>query len=172
MAADQRAGRSLLVRVAWMIFWIGPPLLFMAATLWLGTGRAAGTETRSALEQFLMWLSPGWAASLPAAVFDTLNFTFRKGGHFWGYALLGAMNARAVRGLTGTLSQRQAVLPWGAAVAWSAIDEFHQSFSPSRTGTAADVCLDSAGAAAGVLIFLLWTHRRRSRSSSLRSRQP
>lgn len=43
----------------------------------------------------------------------------------------------------------------GAAAVYAATDEIHQLFVPGRSGRFTDVCIDSAGAVLGVLVFVL-----------------
>ncbi len=45
----------------------------------------------------------------------------------------------------------------------AAADEFHQFFVPGRYASFADVCLDSCGGAAGMLLCLWIVHRWRRR---------
>ena len=94
--------------------------------------------------------------------FDVWHFYIRKSGHVVGYAMLSWLLFRAWR----------ATLPAAASVRWklrwariailgtalvATLDEWHQSFIPSRTGRWQDVVLDtSAGIAAQILIFLYW----------------
>ncbi|MFC5985334.1 VanZ family protein [Marinicrinis lubricantis] len=40
---------------------------------------------------------------------------------------------------------------WLISLAWALLDEWHQSFVPERTASFADVCLDSSGAALGII---------------------
>jgi len=50
----------------------------------------------------------------------------------------------------------------------ASLDEWHQSFLPSRTGRWQDVVLDaSAGLAAQILIFLWWKSRGKHTTSTL-----
>ena len=43
----------------------------------------------------------------------------------------------------------------GATAVYAATDEFHQLFVAGRSGRISDVCIDSAGALAGVVVFVL-----------------
>lgn len=44
----------------------------------------------------------------------------------------------------------------GATAVYAATDEIHQLFVPGRAGRFSDVCIDSAGALAGVIVFALF----------------
>jgi VanZ family protein len=139
--------------------WLGPPVILMAFIFWLGTDRASADVTRGFLGGLIEALLPGRFS--PEAL-EPVNFVVRKAGHFSGYALLGVLDARALRGLRERSGARNppAAAPWAAATLWAAVDEFHQSFSASRGASPWDVALDSAGAAVGILIYSLWKSRR------------
>jgi VanZ family protein len=93
--------------------------------------------------------------------FEVWHFYIRKGGHVVGYGILsillfapGAPPCPAMGcEVDAALGHHRRV---GTAFVAS-LDEWHQSFIPSRTGTLADVVLDTcAGIAAQFLIFLWW----------------
>lgn len=50
---------------------------------------------------------------------------------------------------------RRGVTAAGATAVYAATDEIHQLFVAGRSGRFSDVCIDSAGAVAGVLVFAL-----------------
>ncbi len=96
-----------------------------------------------------------------------LNFIMRKTGHVVGYGILSLLllrgwrrtlaRARAAfgRSTVGLVTYgRTAVLAWLGTVFVASMDEWHQSFIPSRTGTLHDVVLDSTAG----LVFLLAAH--------------
>jgi VanZ family protein len=92
--------------------------------------------------------------------FEHLHFYIRKGGHVVGYAILSILLFRAWRATLPAMSNTKWTLRWamiallGTALVAS-LDEWHQSFIPSRTGRWEDVVLDTcAGLAAQILIFL------------------
>ncbi len=142
---------------------------WVAALLWIGLIAIESTDWLSAehtsrilypLLHFLIGLDP--------AAFAVVHHYIRKCGHFVGYFTLSFFLFRAWR---ATLH-----LPWAPrwALRWAAIaffmsalvaslDEWHQTFIPSRTGRISDVMLDSIAAlTAQVLIFLYlsWKPRR------------
>ena len=137
-----------------------------AALLWMTLIAIESTDTFSAehtgrflypLLHFLMGLDP--------AAFEVVHHYIRKCGHFVGYFTLSFFLFRAWR---ATLR-----LPWAPrwAMRWATIaffmsalvaslDEWHQTFIPSRTGAISDVMLDSfAALTAQVLIFFFLTWR-------------
>lgn len=99
--------------------------------------------------------------------FERWHHIIRKTGHFVGYFTLSLLLFRAWR----------ATLPFATVWAWSmrwarisffmtalvaSLDEWHQSFLPSRTGRWQDVVLDSSAAlVAQIIIWMLLRRRRR-----------
>ena len=76
----------------------------------------------------------------------------RKLVHFAEYALLTFLWWRALR--TVMPSRRAALAALLVSVTYAASDEYHQSFYPSRDGTAADVVFDTFGVTIGLLLCL------------------
>ncbi len=96
------------------------------------------------------------------ARFEHWHFYIRKGGHVFGYGLLSILLFRAWRETLPTIGDRKWTFRWaniavlGTALVAS-LDEWHQSFLPSRTGRWQDVVLDTcAGAGAQLLLLLYW----------------
>jgi VanZ family protein len=89
--------------------------------------------------------------------FLSWDFVIKKSGHAIGYGLLALSYLYLME-----KSQRRYWLAWLMALAFSATDEFHQSFVPGRHASVYDVIVfDNIGAA----IALLLHSRFKSRSS-------
>jgi VanZ family protein len=76
--------------------------------------------------------------------------------HFIEYAILALLLARAL-----SLSQSRMLTVVGAAAlssAYAVTDEFHQRFVPMRVADPMDWLLDTAGAIAGAVLWLLLAH--------------
>ena len=92
------------------------------------------------------------------AHFGPWHHFLRKTGHVIGYALLSFFLFRAWRETLPSPQQRGWTWRWSAiAVLGTAIvaslDEWHQTFLPSRTGRWQDVVLDSSAAIAAQLLL-------------------
>lgn len=87
--------------------------------------------------------------------FGLFDFSVKKGGHALGYGLLAFAFWRGLRwGKKDSLKSVQTMwIAWAMAVAYSATDEFHQSFVPGRHAAVTDVMIDAAGAA--LMLFLV-----------------
>jgi VanZ family protein len=94
------------------------------------------------------------------ARFAVWHAVLRKTGHFVGYFTLSVLLFRSWRASFPRLSTRWC-LQWGTlaflgTALVATLDEWHQSFLPSRTGTIRDVILDSsAGLVAQVVLFVI-----------------
>lgn len=94
------------------------------------------------------------------AKFAVWHQVFRKTGHVVGYFILSVLLFRSWRGTFPRLSTRWC-FEWATVALLStalvaSLDEWHQSFLPSRTGTARDVLLDTAAAlVAQIALFVM-----------------
>jgi len=100
--------------------------------------------------------------------FEVWHHYIRKLGHFMGYFTLSFFLFRAWRATLRLPWAPRWALRWGAiaflmSAMVASLDEWHQTFIPSRTGAIRDVILDSCAAlTAQLLIFLYlsWKPRR------------
>ncbi|MGH9514280.1 MAG: VanZ family protein [Terriglobales bacterium] len=96
--------------------------------------------------------------------FGVIHVVLRKTGHFVGYATLSVLLFRSWRATFPRLSTRWclqwAMLGFVCTVLVSVLDEFHQSFLPSRTSTFRDVVLDSCAALVAQLVLFMILRRR------------
>ncbi|MDD6057125.1 MAG: VanZ family protein [Clostridiales bacterium] len=84
-----------------------------------------------------------------------LDYPLRKGAHMTEYAILGALTAAFFASM-GRDGKRRYVPALLTAAAYAVTDEIHQLFVPGRTGKLSDVCIDTVGAAVGLLgVYLL-----------------
>jgi VanZ family protein len=99
--------------------------------------------------------------------FEHWHFYIRKGGHVFGYGMLSFLLFRSWRATLPAFENirwkpRWATLAILGTLLVASLDEWHQSFIPSRTGRWQDVALDtSAGIAAQILIFVVLEWRKR-----------
>jgi VanZ family protein len=142
------------------------------AILWLGVIAAESTSTFSAANTS-SWLYPvfHFLTGVDPVRFAVWNGVLRKLGHFVGYFTLSVLLFRAWRAtLTvpglASWSARWAGMAWAISALVASLDEWHQTFLPSRTGTIHDVILDSAAALVAQLV--IWGLLR-ERAAPLRS---
>jgi VanZ family protein len=135
---------------------------WIAAILWLiviaieSTAWLSAHNTSRILFPLLHYLF-----AIDYARFEHIHFFLRKGGHVFGYGLLSILLFRAWRETLPSVSGAKWTLRWSSiAVLGTALvaslDEWHQSYIPSRTGTPQDVLLDTcAGIGAQILVFAI-----------------
>ena len=133
--------------IAWMV------LIFLGSTDVL-----SAEHTSRFLVPFLRWLNP----QISLAALADIQFMIRKLGHLTEYGILAILFWRALR--AGTLWTTKtwilfAVTALGCAI-FAASDEFHQAFVPSRTSSTHDVMIDICGALTGLMICLIFGHRK------------
>jgi VanZ family protein len=132
---------------------------------------AESTATMSA-ENTSQWLYPLWerlfGPTSPLHWTEVHHF-IRKAGHFVGYGVvslaflygwLRTLHRR--RGKYRPIWRRAALLAVSCTLLIAALDEYHQSFLPSRTSSPIDVCIDLCGAIAAQLLLLTWSRFRTS----------
>jgi VanZ family protein len=98
--------------------------------------------------------------------FQEIHFLVRKTAHFVSYGTLGAFaffSWRATFPARPRWTFRWSALALLLVLTAAGLDEFHQSFVASRTGTARDVVLDCAGAFFFQLAIAIWLSWRESR---------
>jgi VanZ family protein len=99
--------------------------------------------------------------------FAVWNFYIRKSGHFAGYftlslLLFGSWRAALSESGNGKWSLRWAWIAWLMTTFVATMDEWHQTFIPSRTGNVHDLMLDSGAALiAQLLVFAFLRIRQR-----------
>jgi VanZ family protein len=134
---------------------------WIAAILWLvvitieSTAQLSARNTGRILYPLLHFLF-----GMNLQRFQIWHFYIRKTGHVIGYGTLSILLFRAWRATLPALTNGKWKLRWasiailGTALVAS-LDEWHQTYIPSRTGSVRDVVLDTcAGIAAQVLVSL------------------
>lgn len=129
--------------------WV-PPLAWMVVILSLSSERFAADYTGDLLAPVVAWLT-AWAG--PAAV-GALHLGLRKLAHLTEYAMLAVFWILAFTGEAGLGSRRAALWTLGICAGWAGLDEARQSLTANRTPSLADVALDTAGSAIGMLVAI------------------
>lgn len=152
---------------------------WIPALIWLGvitiesTGALSSDNTRRFFYPLLHFIF-----GLDQARFALWHFLLRKTGHVFGYGILSVLLFRAWRATIPVLNHPHWSMVWARVALFmtalvASLDELHQSFLPSRTGTIHDVLLDSAaGLAAQVLLYLVLRAWRTSQDSQTPADEP
>jgi VanZ family protein len=134
------------------------------ALVWMGLIAFESTDFFSAQNTGTMLYA------LLTRLFGNINFYkflvfhhyLRKTGHVVGYGMLSLLLLRGWRATLGqvhTLLLRTALLSWLGTAFVAAMDEWHQSYIPSRTGTVWDVALDSVAGVVFLVAAYFWLRR-------------
>ncbi len=130
------------------------PVAAWAALIFLASSASfSASNTSRIIRPLLLWLFP----DMTEGALLQAHFLVRKAAHFTEYAILALLAARAFLNSTRESVRRVWWLASFAVVAGVALlDEYRQSFLPSRTGTVYDSLLDMAGGAAALAVVAAW----------------
>jgi VanZ family protein len=142
-------------------FWrYGPLVLWILFISFASTNQFSVSNTAEILRPLLLWFFPNLSESRLAAV----HFLTRKAGHFTEYAVLAFLTRRAFITSSHDFLQRYWFqLGLLLVVIYGLLDEFHQSFVPSRTASVYDSAVDIAGGLTVLLIFRIYGKHHRER---------
>jgi VanZ family protein len=143
--------RALALLWAW---W--PAILWAGVIFTMSTDTFSAQHTANFFESIFHWLFPG----LTADQLEIINHIVRKCAHFTEYFVFFLVLYRAVRAGRAGWRWTWAIIAWLIAALYSASDEFHQIFVPSRGPSPYDSLLDSTGALVALLVLWLWFRRR------------
>lgn len=113
----------------------------------------------------LLYLTFTWFASAESADEIPDLLVSDKVAHFGEYALLTLLVLFALTAFDAyRVTPARIALAGVVAIAWAALDEYHQSFVPTRDSSALDLVADAGGAAAALaLVWVLAARERRPR---------
>jgi VanZ family protein len=140
---------------------------WIAAILWIGVICIESTDLMSSNNtgSFIYSLLVPVFGHIDPMWFGEFHAVLRKVGHFVGYGILSFLLFRAWRATLKADRPTRWTWVW-ALVSFlmtalvASLDEWHQTFLPSRTGTYKDVLLDSAAAlCVQVALFVLLSNR-------------
>jgi VanZ family protein len=149
MIKEPQSTRRRLWRYGPLVFWI----LFIS---FASTGEFSAANTSEVLRPILLWFFP----NLSEARLAFVHFLTRKTAHFSEYAVLAFLARRAfITSGRGFLQRYWFQLGLLLVVIYALLDEFHQSFVPSRTPSIYDSAIDIAG---GLTILVIFKFRGRN----------
>jgi len=121
-----------------------PLVIWLAFISYASSDSFNAGNTSRIIGPLVLWLFPNTSPETMA----TIHFITRKLAHFTEYAILGFLAARAFR-----TSPRWFLISAVLIVVYALLDEYHQSFVPSRTASVFDSLIDIAGGISA-LIFI------------------
>ena len=133
-----------------------PVLIWAGVISTLSTDTFSSERTSALIIPTLHWL-------IPHASNETLlliHAVIRKTAHLTEYFILGILLYQALRGDERGWNLKWALWAIAIAAAYASLDEFHQSFVPSRTSSPWDALLDTVGASAAQIAVRLWNMKK------------
>jgi VanZ family protein len=130
-----------------------PLVVWLVFISFASTDSFSASNTSRIIGPLVLWLFPHTSAETLA----TIQFFTRKLAHFTEYAILGFLAARAFR-----TSPRWFLISALLIVVYALLDEYHQSFVPSRTASIFDSFIDMAGG----ISALIFVSRKRAKTQS------
>ena len=136
---------------------------------WLAVLAVESTEWLSSEHtgRILYWLLVQVFGHAGGPMVHVMNFVLRKFGHFVGYGILCLLIFRALRNTWQGTLVRWTLLSITITAVIASLDEWHQTFLPSRTGRVRDVVLDTVGAICLQAIGLALIYARRQNNARL-----
>lgn len=152
------AGNAIRRR-AWL--WSYAPLfVWIGVIFFLSSPNGSSANTSLIIGPLLHFFVPD---ATPATE-EIVHMYVRKSAHFTEYAILALLGIRAFFASTGKLYRWRWLLPLLIVAIVASLDEFNQSFEPSRTSSPWDVLLDCIGGVTATLlcsaVYSLWRSRR------------
>ena len=120
-----------------------PLVVWLAFIFFASSDNFSAANTSRIIGPLVLWLFPNTSPETLA----TIHFITRKLAHFTEYAILGFLAARAFR-----TSLRWFLISAVLIVVYALLDEYHQSFVPSRTASVFDSFIDMAGGIAALIV--------------------
>jgi len=151
---ERQSALKVVSRYAPLVVW----LVFISLA---SSDSFSAANTSRIIGPLVLWLFPNTTTHQ----LETIHLVVRKLAHFTEYAVLGILAARAFRTSPGpTIRGRWFWISLGLVVAYALVDEYHQSFVPSRTASIFDSFIDITGGLVALGI-INWRYRRNHSSN-------
>jgi VanZ family protein len=158
---ETRSTRERIWRYAPLIMW-------MALISFASSHEFSAANTSRIVRPLLLWLFP----NISEENIGLAHFLVRKAAHIAEYAILGWLAARVFTTSSREfLRQRWFLFSLMLVAAHALLDEYHQSFVPSRTGSLYDSIIDIAGGLLGLIGFVSFRYRAAQRLRPRHGRQ-
>ena len=130
-------------------YWL-PAIVWACLISTLSTDSFSSEHTSAYILPVLRWFFPHAAPE----TLELMHAVIRKSAHLTEYFILSVLLMRSIRGQNRGWKLRWAIWVIVIAAGYASLDEFHQSFVPSRTASPWDALLDTVGAS--VAQVALW----------------
>ena len=139
-------------------YWL-PPLLWMVAIFFFSTDYFSANNTNGLTVRILLWFDP----QMSIEHLRQGHYLVRKAAHLTVYAILALLLLRAFR--AGSLRRwdwRRALYAFFIVSIYALLDEYHQTFTQSRSGSPDDSFIDMTGGSIALLGAWLWSMWRKA----------
>ncbi|MEK6288960.1 MAG: VanZ family protein [Acidobacteriota bacterium] len=151
---DQRidtARAAILTRLIW--YWL-PVAMMLGAMYYFSTDTFSDDNSLGVVEKMFLSFFPHASEYM----MEVLNYVVRKSAHLTEYAILGALLFRAFRaGRPMRWRLKWAVYSFLSVASWALLDELHQTFTRTRSGSIWDFLLDSTGGLFSLAVIALYS---------------
>jgi VanZ family protein len=129
----------------------------------LSTDAFSSAHTSKVIIPLLHWIFPRASAE----TIDLMHALIRKAAHLTEYFILGLLLYRALRSVP-EWNLKWAIWAIAIAACYASLDEFHQSFVPSRNASPWDALLDAVGTSTAQVVLWIW-YSSRTRSAETKT---
>ena len=137
-----------------------PLIAWLAFISYASSDSFSAGNTSRIIGPLILWLFPNTSPETLMMV----HFVTRKIAHFTEYAILGFLAARAFRtSLRPAIRDHWFLISAVLIVVFALIDEYHQSFVPTRTPSVWDSFIDMAGGLTALVLVRATKARQRTR---------
>ena len=127
-----------------------PLIAWLAFISFASSDNFSAGNTSRIIGPLILWLFPRTSPETLAVI----HFITRKIAHFTEYAILAFLAARAFRSSPRpAIASRWFLICVTLIVVYALVDEYHQSFVPSRTASVWDSFIDMAGGLTALIII-------------------
>jgi VanZ family protein len=127
-----------------------PLIAWLAFISFASSDSFSAGNTSRIIGPLILWLFPNTTPESLAVV----HLVTRKLAHLTEYAILGFLAARAFRTSPHpAIRRRWFLISLALIVVYALLDEYHQSFVPSRTGSVFDSFIDMTGGLTALIIL-------------------
>jgi VanZ family protein len=140
---------------------------WLASAVWaalisiLSTDSFSGEHTSRFIIPALRWFFPHASMN----TLEIMHAIIRKTAHLTEYFILSILLFLAQRGSGQGWKLRWAIWSIVMCAGYASLDEFHQSFVPSRTASPWDSLIDTTGASVAQVIVWIWYRARNAMTS-------
>jgi len=140
-----------------------PLVLWLSFIAYASSDEFSASNTSRIIGPIILWLFPNTSAD----TLTIIHLIVRKIAHFTEYGILGYLAVRAFKNSPGpNISRYWFLLSLSIVVLYALIDEYHQSFVPSRSASIYDSFIDMTGGLTVILFLRFWYRERQTSSIS------